>query len=310
LNNKQIKFLIKRYFYQDLETLQNEIQVLSKDVHPKILKSLDVNKNPIKDNCESILQWICLQQKLLSLSASMYGIYDLKTARLANNYLCSLVFRIYAVSELLENPGSKTPGVDGIVLSQTGYCGWVKYLSYSNVFRHKVSLIKKLFIPKFKGGERFLSIPTVADRLIQMLFAITYEPIVETVSDFYSFGFRKNRNAHQALGVLFNKLHDLYGKNKLFYAPKYVLNYGIQKFFDFANYNWLIQMFPAHNKHKFLINAWLKANISFKKVVLSNHEGFLQGSVIGPLLANFTLNGLENIIKFDKIGYQNEIKRK
>lgn len=149
-----------------------------------------------------------------------------------------------------------------------------------------------------------MGIPTIADRLIQMLFVITYEPIVETVSDTYSFGFRKNRNTHQALGVLFSKLHILYGKDQSFYAPRYVLNYDVHEFFESVNHNWLIQMFPAHIKHKSLIKAWLKAGINFKGIESSNYEGFPQGSVIGPLLANFTLNGLEDAIRPEKIGYQ------
>jgi len=118
LNNKQIKFSSRRYFCLDLGSLRNEIQVLSKDVHPKILKSLDANKNPVRENCESIQKLVRLQQKLLSLSATKYGIYDIKTTSLANNYLCSLVFRIHAVSELLKNPGSKIPGMDGITLKR------------------------------------------------------------------------------------------------------------------------------------------------------------------------------------------------
>lgn len=310
LNNKQIKFSIRRYFYQDLGTLQNEIQLLSEDVHSKILKSLDVNKNIIRENYKSISKLIRLQQKLLSLSASKYGIYDIRTTKLANNYLCSLVFRIHAVSELFKTSGFKSSGVDGVILRRIDYYKWVKYLSYSNVFRRKFGLIKRVFIPKPNGNKCSLGIAILADRLIQMLFIITYEPIVETVSDVYSFGFRKNQNTHQALGVLFNKLHGLYGKPQSFYAPKYVLNYDIKGFFGFLNYNWLIRMFPAHHKHKFLIHAWLNVSISFKEVVRSNPESFLQRSVIGPLLANFTLNGLENIIKPEKGVYKNETKLK
>ena len=86
-----------------------------------------------------------------------------------------------------------------------------------------------------------------------MLFAITYESIIETVSDFYSFGFRKNRNANQALSVLFTRLNGRYSKNQVFYAPRYVLNYDIEKFFDLAEYNGLIQKFPVHDKYKPLL---------------------------------------------------------
>ena len=279
--------------------------MLSKDVHPKILKSLSANKNPIKDNCESISKLIYLQQKFLSLSAAKYGIYDIKTIKLANNYLCSLVFRIYTVSKLFKNLN-----VDGIVLKQMKYYDWVKYLSYSNVFSRRADLIKKVFIPKYKRSECLLSISTITDKLIQKLFVITYEPIIETVSDIYSFGFRKNWNAHQALGILFSKLYGLRKKNKSFNCSKYILNYDIQKLFDSVRQDWLIWMFPAHNKHKFQIKTWLRAGISFKRVVLLNYESFSQRNIIGPLLLNFMLNGLGNIIRPEKVVFKNKIKWK
>ena len=153
MNNKQIEFLGRKYFCENLGNLRNEIQTLSKEVYPKILKNMDLNKNPVKDNCESISKLVCLQQKLLSLYSIRYGIHDVKTIGLANNYLCSLVFRIHAVSELLKNPGSKTFGLDGAVIKDKEYCKWVKYLSYSNVFNYKVGLIKIVHILKAKGKK-------------------------------------------------------------------------------------------------------------------------------------------------------------
>lgn len=309
LNNKQIKFSGRRHFCDNLRSLKNEIQILSKGVYSKILKSMDFDNNFLKGNCEFILKLIRLQQKLLSLYAIRYGMHDVKTTGLANNYLCSLVFRIHAVSKLLKNTWFKIPGMDGVVLKCAEYCEWVKYLSYSNVFKHKVGLIKRVYISNFKEGKRPLSIPIIADRLTQMLFVITYEPIVETVSDTYSFGFRKNRNVHQALGVLFTRLHKLSGKNQSFYAPSYVLSYGVGKVFDSVDHNQLVREFPVHSKHGLLLKVWLKAYTQFEEIVSLNYADFFQGNVVGPLLANFALNGLEDVINPDQIRYQNEIKR-
>lgn len=129
-------------------------------------------------------------------------------------------FRTHAVSELLKNPKSKTSSVNNVILKRAEYCEWAKRISYSNVFKHKIDLIKKVYIPKPKRKNRSLGILIITDRLIQILFVVTYEPIVETISDIYSFEFRKNLNAHQALSTLFTKLHGLYRKNQSFYIPE------------------------------------------------------------------------------------------
>lgn len=227
LKNKQIKFSSSRYFCSGLRNLRNEIQMLSKNIHPKILKDLDSNSNPVKNNMQLIQNLVCLQQKLLSLTATTYGIYDIKTSSLANNYLCSLAFRIFAVF--------KTFGVDLMPTKRAKYCEWVKHLSYSNVFSQKVGLIKRVSIFKAKKSKCSLGTFNIFNKLTQMLFVLTYEPIVECVSDTYSFGFRKNRNAHQAIGVLFSKLHRYYEKKQFFYVPRHVLHYDVRKFFDTVN---------------------------------------------------------------------------
>jgi retron-type reverse transcriptase len=42
----------------------------------------------------------------------------------------------------------------------------------------------------------------IYDRIIQTLFVLVYEPVIEPYSDMYSFGYRSGRNVHQALGTL------------------------------------------------------------------------------------------------------------
>jgi hypothetical protein len=229
LDNKQIKFSSRRCFCLDLGSIRAEIQTLSKDIHTKILKSLDANKNSVKKNWGSVQELVCLQQKLLSLSATKYGIYDIRTTSLADNYLCSLAFRVYVVFALLKYLGFKTLKKGSVSLK------WIKFLSYSNVFKHKVGSIKRVFPPKCKKSQGLLRIAIIADRLVQMLFVLTYEPIFEVGSDKYSFSFRRDQSVHQALGVLFSKLYDLYEKKRPFYLSRYVLNYDVSMFFEKGN---------------------------------------------------------------------------
>jgi hypothetical protein len=232
LSKKQIRFSSSEYFCLDLGNLRNEIQRLSKDKYPKILEDLDSTKIFVRSNMEFIQHLVRLQQMLLSLTAIKYGIYDIQTSSLANNYLCSLVFRIFVVSRLLNNSGFKILDINKTILKRIKYCEWVKYLSYSNVLNHKISSAKRVFLPQIKIGGRSLNIFTVSDKLIQMLFVLVYEPIIECVSDVCNFGFRTNRHPHQAIGVLFSKLHRWSGKEQSFYVSRHILKYNTCKFLD------------------------------------------------------------------------------
>ena len=309
LSNKQTKFSSRRYFFSDLRSLRIEIQMLVKNIHIKLLGSLDSNKNFVKENFGSIQKAVRLQQKLLSLGCIKYGMYDAKTVSLANNYLCSLTFRLHAVLKLLKTSGFKIYGTNNQSLKQIELRKWVELLSYSNVFKYKVGQVKKVFISKGKSFKS-LQILTKTNRLIQTLFVLTYEPIIEAASDFYSFGFRESRNAHQAIGVLFSKLQDLSKKQQLVCSSTYVLNYSVCKFFESVSHSWLIKMFPAHAKHKLLLKVWLEVIARLKKVKFSKIEGVFCRSSVAFLLINFTLNGLENVAKPKKMAYWSETDKK
>lgn len=142
LGKNQIRSSNSTNFCLDLGSLRNEIQMLSKDIYPKILKSLDSTQTLVKPDIELIQNLSCFQQKLLSLTAIKYGIYNIKTCSLANNYLCSLAFRIVTVLKLFSNAKFTIFDIEKTVLKRTKYYEWIKYLSYANVLSHKASSIK------------------------------------------------------------------------------------------------------------------------------------------------------------------------
>lgn len=248
LGKKQIRFSSSEYFCLNLGSLRNEIQMLSKDIHPKILRSLDSSRTLIDSDIEAIQNLACLQQRLLSLTAIKYGIYDIKTCSLANNYLCSLAFRVVAVLKLFGTAKFNTCGNEKTVLKRTNYCEWVKYLSYANVLSHKVSPIKKAFLCKI--SVCCLGAIKISERLIQTLFVLVYEPILECISDMCNYGFRKSRHPHQAIGILVSNLNRRFEKKQAFYAPKYILKYDLSKFRRFVDHSWFMDVFPAHTRHK------------------------------------------------------------
>ena len=54
-------------------------------------------------------------------------------------------------------------------------------------------------IPKKSGGSRILGVPTVADRVAQMVVKICFEPSVEPLFHDDSYGYRPGKSAHDAL---------------------------------------------------------------------------------------------------------------
>ena len=65
--------------------------------------------------------------------------------------------------------------------------------------------VKAVAIPKKTGGERILGIPTVSDRIAQMVVKLEFEPQVEPHFLPDSYGYRPNKSALDAVGVTRNR---------------------------------------------------------------------------------------------------------
>ena len=61
--------------------------------------------------------------------------------------------------------------------------------------------VKAVAIAKKQGGERILGVPTVADRVAQMVVKLTFEPAVEPIFLADSYGYRPGKSALDAVGV-------------------------------------------------------------------------------------------------------------
>lgn len=59
--------------------------------------------------------------------------------------------------------------------------------------------VKEVEIPKKDGTKRKLGIPTITDRIGQQVVKYYLEPRFESIFSDSSYGYRPNRNAHQAL---------------------------------------------------------------------------------------------------------------
>ena len=139
--------------------------------------------------------------------------------------------------------------------------------------------------------------------------------MIDVHSDKYSFGFRKGRSAHQAIGELSRilqhkpenrRMKRVIEKRSYFAHNKFVLLTDVKGFFDNVDHDWLLENYPIPKIFKGILKQWLKSGISFQGKTKTNLTGFPQGSVIGPSLANYTLNNLEDSIKPSQVNLIDE----
>ena len=187
----------------------------------------------------------------------------------------------------LQVKGNKgSAGIDGIALKsyesnlqKNLYKLWNR-MSSGSYFPKAVNLVE---IPKPNGGKRPLGIPTVEDRVAQMVVVMYIMPRLETIFHEDSYGYRPLRSAHSAIA----KARERCNENN------WVLDMDISKFFDTIDHGLLMKAVQKHVSEKWIllyIGRWLKVPYQTSDGrVVERTMGVPQGSVIGPVLANLFL---------------------
>lgn len=144
--------------------------------------------------------------------------------------------------------------------------------------------VKAVAIPKKNGGTRILGIPTVEDRIAQMVAKLHFGPNVESIFYEDSYGYRPNKSAIQAIEVTRTRC----------WRKDWVLEFDIKGLFDNIRHDYLMEMVKRHTKEEWIllyIQRWLVAPFQMEDgTVVPRTSGTPQGGVISPVLANLFLH--------------------
>lgn len=150
-------------------------------------------------------------------------------------------------------------------------------------------------IPKSNGKTRLLGIPTVTDRLQQQAVHQVIMPMFETEFKNYSYGFRPNRSAQQAV---------LQAQKYINAGHRNIMDIDLKNFFDEVDHCILMQLLYRKVKCPVtfrLIRKWFRAPIQVDGKLIKRRKGVPQGSPLSPLLSNIMLHELDS--ELEKQGY-------
>lgn len=144
--------------------------------------------------------------------------------------------------------------------------------------------VKAVPIPKKTGGKRILGVPTVGDRVCQMVARLAFEPEVEAYFLPDSYGYRPNKSALDAVGVTRRRC----------WRYNWILEFDIKGLFDNIPHELLMKAVRKHTQEKWIqlhIERWLKAPMQQPDGKVTDRScGTPQGGVISPVLSNLFLH--------------------
>ena len=144
--------------------------------------------------------------------------------------------------------------------------------------------VRAVSIPKKSGGQRILGVPTVADRVAQMVVKQVIEPDLEPLFLADSYGYRPGKSALDAVGVT----------RKRCWKYDWVLEFDIKGLFDNIDHALMLRAVRKHVTCKWAllyIERWLRAPMEQDDGTrIERTCGTPQGGVVSPILSNLFMH--------------------
>ncbi|MCL2029834.1 MAG: group II intron reverse transcriptase/maturase [Deltaproteobacteria bacterium] len=192
---------------------------------------------------------------------------------------------VYEAYKAVKSKGSAA-GVDGQTIEQFEadlkgnlYKVWNR-MSSGSYFPPPVRAVP---IPKKAGGQRILGVPTVSDRIAQMVVKEQIEPDLDPIFLQDSYGYRPGKSALDAVGITRQRC----------WKYDWVLEFDIKGLFDNLPHDLLLKAVRKHVKCKWAvlyIERWLTAPMEQDGQRIERNRGTPQGGVISPILSNLFLH--------------------
>ena len=144
--------------------------------------------------------------------------------------------------------------------------------------------VRAVSIPKKTGGQRILGVPTVADRVAQMVVKQRIEPELDPIFLADSYGYRPGKSALDAVGVTRQRC----------WKYDWVLEFDIKGLFDNIDHELLLRAVRKHVTCKWArlyIERWLTVPMEHEDGTKAERKsGTPQGGVVSPTLSNLFLH--------------------
>lgn len=211
------------------------------------------------------------------------------------NLVCHPATLAVAWDHIKRNRGSRTAGVDGetrwYIEHRRGVSAFLADIQTTLRDRtFQPCAVRRHGIPKTGGKVRYLGIPTIRDRVVQMALKLILEPVFEADFVATSYGFRPGRRAQDAIAKVYHFAQ----------APsnyEYVVEGDIEACFDRIDHASLmarIRKRIGDRKVLALLKAFLAAGVMTELGTTARSDmGTPQGGIISPLLANIALSALD-----------------
>ena len=186
-----------------------------------------------------------------------------------------------------ENPAKYPLGIPGSE-SRDGF-GPVrlgKLISSLRTESWKPKPARLLMIPKPSSTNVDLTIQGTEEKIVQSSLKIVLEAVYEPIFSTFSYGFRPNLGAHDALKNISTKYDNV----------SFAIEGGIKGVYDNVNHHNLVHLISHKVKDERLISLiwkYLKAGYMEESMFYTSEINTPQGSIISPLLANIYLHELD-----------------